>query len=70
MNRETKLMFTQDLGSDRYIVRDGALSELVNYKGELHIVTGEWRTMVYSEHLDGPMLSRADAEKMYPEYFI
>lgn len=71
MNRENStLIFYHDLGVEQYLMYNEKLVELVQWRGELHIPTGEYTTIIYAEHLDGPVYSKADAEKLYPEYFV
>jgi len=71
MNRENSTMiFHKDLGVEQYLLRGDKLVELVKWRGELHVPTGEYSTIIYAEHLDGPTMSKADAEKIYPEYFV
>lgn len=71
MNRENStLIFHKDLGAEQYLLYNGKLVELVKWRGELHIPTGEYTTVVYAEHLDGPAYSKADAIALYPEEFV
>lgn len=56
---------------DDFIVKDGELIKLFAWDDDdRYIPDGSGKLLLYKEYLDGPIVNKDEAMRIFPEYFI